>query len=1014
MIEPEALLQHAEFIRSLACRLVGDDATVDDVLQSTWLAAVTAPPRDASSLRPWLARVAVNFARRIRRDSGTRERHERSAAAARPELRPDIAQSLGHEEAIRGVVDAVFALSEPYRTAIVLHYYEGLRPGQIADRLGVPTETVRTRLKRAIAKMREHLDDRHGGDRRAWSVTLVPLLGIELPPGSAAGATVPAGSGRVPSRVTAPKAIAATALLAGSAFFLYLDPFAGHSSESSLRSSSIGSLPLSARDVASPAAAGADSRTPSERSAGAATTDAPPAASGTGALLVRLRWEEDGLPAAGVRIGVLAKAVADVYADPDGHRLDRASAVDGTVRVEALPAGEYVLRFDRMAPVQDVKIESSRETELSVDVPTGTTIEGIVLDASGAPVGEAEIVMCSPASADLGVVVARTAADGLFRVKSVSVEAFLGARAALRSPSTMVALNGRRGHAETVSVELHLRRTGGDVVGRVEDADGRRIAGADVVLGDRFVDRLDPTTLADVPRLLGRSRRLLTNAEGEFRFPGVAPGKTRILVHSAHHAPFASTLRVEPGTSTTMEVHLVAGPTLEGTIRHADGSPAASVAVGVAAPGFSDLGIDRVGSTGADGSYRLDHVFPGMRVLAQATDLAGNFVVSDSLDTGEEGVIRWDATLRPTPRIVGRLVGENGTPLALWEVMLRAPDPHAFLSDATGTGIWGTRLVTDAEGKFETWCLDRAHRIEVWEPGQWSKNPCFVVSGVSPSPDERVIRVPAAARPSAFVIGTLVSESGGSVGPAAVWANPLDVALSKDRASVEPGGAIRLGPLVPGRYNLTLGIAGYTVSLRESAELVPDQTLDLGEIRVSEPGSLAVRLHRPDGGPIGRPTASVHDSRGEWTAIGGVKQSGDVLGVSTLAPGRYSLLVYSNDVDIASAEYPFEIRSGEETRFDVELRSGVLTTVTFIQPPDEEWSQRLRVRIRDQADATVWRMEYLGPSPDRRFHVHVHLLPGVYTVEANGDTGMTATQSFEISAQGPSKQSVEVALAMPQ
>ena len=61
-IDPESLLAHGDFIRSLARRLVLDEQSADDVVQQTWLAAIEHPPRDSRSLPGWLSTVARNFA----------------------------------------------------------------------------------------------------------------------------------------------------------------------------------------------------------------------------------------------------------------------------------------------------------------------------------------------------------------------------------------------------------------------------------------------------------------------------------------------------------------------------------------------------------------------------------------------------------------------------------------------------------------------------------------------------------------------------------------------------------------------------------------------------------------------------------------------------------------------------------------------------------------------------------------------------------------------------------------
>ncbi len=76
---PEDLLVHSQWLRALALRLAADEATADDLVQETWLAAVKHPPRHEGSRR-WLARVLTNKARERRRATGRRARREESVA----------------------------------------------------------------------------------------------------------------------------------------------------------------------------------------------------------------------------------------------------------------------------------------------------------------------------------------------------------------------------------------------------------------------------------------------------------------------------------------------------------------------------------------------------------------------------------------------------------------------------------------------------------------------------------------------------------------------------------------------------------------------------------------------------------------------------------------------------------------------------------------------------------------------------------------------------------------------
>ncbi|MBL8766339.1 MAG: sigma-70 family RNA polymerase sigma factor [Planctomycetes bacterium] len=168
-----ALLAHAQFLRGLARSLVFDADAAADLEQDTWRTALAHPPRDHASPRGWLATVARNLVRAKARADGRRERRE--LATARRDAVPSTADIVAREAIRRDVVAAVLALDEPYRDVLLLRFYEDLPPREIARILAIPVETARTREKRGLAKLREALDARYGGDRRSWCVAIAPL-----------------------------------------------------------------------------------------------------------------------------------------------------------------------------------------------------------------------------------------------------------------------------------------------------------------------------------------------------------------------------------------------------------------------------------------------------------------------------------------------------------------------------------------------------------------------------------------------------------------------------------------------------------------------------------------------------------------------------------------------------------------------------------------------------------------------------------------------------------------------
>ncbi|HGY90854.1 MAG TPA: sigma-70 family RNA polymerase sigma factor [Planctomycetes bacterium] len=168
----ELLLSHGEGFRALARSLVLDQDDVDDLIQDAWLVALERRPDLLSSPRGWMARVLRNLAFQLARKR-SRQREVRLAAEA---LRGSDLEGFSVErlETHRRLVDLVESLAEPYRGLVMLRYFEGLSPRDIAARLGEKPARIRNRLSRALAQLREELDRRESG-HRSWPVALIPL-----------------------------------------------------------------------------------------------------------------------------------------------------------------------------------------------------------------------------------------------------------------------------------------------------------------------------------------------------------------------------------------------------------------------------------------------------------------------------------------------------------------------------------------------------------------------------------------------------------------------------------------------------------------------------------------------------------------------------------------------------------------------------------------------------------------------------------------------------------------------
>lgn len=191
----DGLFGHGEFMRRLARRLLADDARADDVVQEAWMAALVRPPTvRPEGFGPWLRTVVRNFALRSRRENARRDRRER--AAARRELDgASTADLVEREQTLRAVTDAVLELPPAAREVVLLRFYEGLPPREIAARLDLPTTTVQSRLQHAVERLRARLDERRGRDD--WRAGLAAFAGLRLPRATGAAPRAAALAGTI-------------------------------------------------------------------------------------------------------------------------------------------------------------------------------------------------------------------------------------------------------------------------------------------------------------------------------------------------------------------------------------------------------------------------------------------------------------------------------------------------------------------------------------------------------------------------------------------------------------------------------------------------------------------------------------------------------------------------------------------------------------------------------------------------------------------------------------------------
>jgi RNA polymerase sigma-70 factor, ECF subfamily len=176
--------RHAAAIHATALRLIGDRQAAEDVVQEVFLTLWNRAERfdpAAGSLAAWLGTMARNRAIDRLRAAGRRpqlvalgrdgdegaadEALERAAEAGRDTERFDAGDPASVLEAAetRSAISAALAtMPGPEREVILLAYRDELTQREIAARLGWPLGTVKTRTRRALARLRGVLADVYG------------------------------------------------------------------------------------------------------------------------------------------------------------------------------------------------------------------------------------------------------------------------------------------------------------------------------------------------------------------------------------------------------------------------------------------------------------------------------------------------------------------------------------------------------------------------------------------------------------------------------------------------------------------------------------------------------------------------------------------------------------------------------------------------------------------------------------------------------------------------------------
>jgi RNA polymerase sigma-70 factor (ECF subfamily) len=836
----EQLLAQTEWLGRLASRLV-TGADRDDLIQDVLLRAMTSPA-EPTHLRGWLATVARNLAARRRSREARRRERERAVARTAGES-PSAAETVEAFATHRAVVDAVMALDEPYRTAVLLRFWEDVAPGEIARRTGAPVETVRTRIRRGLDRLRTALDEERGS-RRAW---LLPLVDVRSVRAALVTAAPPASflppllTGMLTMK-TATLAAATAAILVGLILALPL-----------LGPRAVGMAPdlaATAPADSAPAADAAGDHRPSEALGRrfAVADELEP-----GSLTVRVGYAD----------GAAAREVGVYLRHRDGFDLglEGTTAADGRAAFVGLRPGAYRVTIDRgVESLAMVRPGLPSSCELQID--RGVLVLGRVVTMDAQPVAGARVFALDPGHHDGLRAVAATDAGGNFLLRDAVPGLELHARADGWQPSgprDLARVDGAPG--DRVEVEIRLGARGHLLCGRVVAEDGRALPHAWVGVAvdedcRRRIDGLEAVR-TDADGMLDRESFFVrADAEGRFRTSEVPWGDVVVFARGLgpqQHLVGSARLRVEPGVAHEVLLRLGPGGSLVGTVRDETGAAYeglrlrvqfhGSLEIGELARGFGPELADRTGTTRADGSYRIDGLFAGEHRLRRVLDRGEQQLEPVDVEAGREQ--RVDLTLPRAWQLRVVLRSAGGLPLQGWAVML---------SDA-GTISYpaASRSLTDAGGVHLATGL-RADRyllsVHAPDPGgerAFRRFPSFVAQ-VERGAGELVVE---AAPPAATIVGRVLDAGGTPVTRGRVECRMPGFG-ELIRTDLGADGGFRFERLPAGEFRLSIHGRDQPAGAA-LAQVRAGAVCELGDLFLPAPARLEVELRAADGGAIDQP-----------------------------------------------------------------------------------------------------------------------------------------------------------------
>jgi RNA polymerase sigma-70 factor (ECF subfamily) len=157
--------RYGRVVYSFSLRMLGDVQSAEELTQEVFVRLwrqARSYQQSRGTFLTWLLSITHNMAideirRRKRRPLLLDGDDENGPLLTLPDTRADVERSAWLSSLQGHVQEALAEIPDAQRQAIELAYFGGLTQREIAERLGEPLGTVKTRMRLGMLKLREHL-----------------------------------------------------------------------------------------------------------------------------------------------------------------------------------------------------------------------------------------------------------------------------------------------------------------------------------------------------------------------------------------------------------------------------------------------------------------------------------------------------------------------------------------------------------------------------------------------------------------------------------------------------------------------------------------------------------------------------------------------------------------------------------------------------------------------------------------------------------------------------------------